>query len=345
MPQPPHSTQRGPSRCCGEPHVELGRRLGEREVVRAPAGARLGAEHRPREVVQRALQVGHRDALVHDEPLDLVEHRRVGGVELVGPVDPPRHHHVDRRRARTAWCAPAPARCACAAPGPDDPLPVAGRGDPERVHQAAGRVVGRDVERVEVGPLQLDLGALGDLVPHADEQVADALHQRGQRVPGPARAAVPAGSVTSTRSSTSTRRARSASSSARRLSNVDWIAARAALTRAPASALACGRQRADLPAGQRDRRPVAQVQVLHRGQRVDVGRRRRTPSAACATASSSARLARAARPVSGRTDRCDRSCQSSGGNPQSLRARGFAAARRCGVIGVVSPPARTRRAE
>ena len=54
----------------------------------------------------------------------------------------------------------------------------------------AGRVVRRDVERVEVGPFQLDLGTLGDLVAHADEQVADPLHQRGERVPRAARAAV-----------------------------------------------------------------------------------------------------------------------------------------------------------
>ena len=55
----------------------------------------------------------------------------------------------------------------------------------------AGRVVAADVERVEVQPLRLDLGAFGDLVAHADEDVGDPLHQRGQRVPGAARGAVP----------------------------------------------------------------------------------------------------------------------------------------------------------
>ncbi len=81
----------------GEPHVELGRRLGEREVVRPPAGPRLGAEHGPGEVVQRAAQVRHGDALVHHQALDLVEDRGVGGVQLVGAVGAPGHDHVDRR--------------------------------------------------------------------------------------------------------------------------------------------------------------------------------------------------------------------------------------------------------
>ena len=37
----------------------------------------------------------------------------------------------------------------------------------------------------------LDLGPLGDLPAHADEEVGDALHQRGERVPGAARRAGP----------------------------------------------------------------------------------------------------------------------------------------------------------
>ena len=47
----------------------------------------------------------------------------------------------------------------------------------------AGRVVGREVQRLEVEPVVLDLGALGDLVAHRNEHVADPLGQRGQRMP------------------------------------------------------------------------------------------------------------------------------------------------------------------
>src|SRR3954453_17044374 len=43
----------------GEPDVELGRRLGEREVGRPPAGDRVGAEQRPGQVVEGAAQVRH----------------------------------------------------------------------------------------------------------------------------------------------------------------------------------------------------------------------------------------------------------------------------------------------
>ena len=41
---------------------------------------------------QRGLEVGHRDVAIDREPLDLVEHRRVGGVGEVAAV------HLARRR-------------------------------------------------------------------------------------------------------------------------------------------------------------------------------------------------------------------------------------------------------
>src|SRR5690606_27709668 len=64
--------------------VDLGAGLGEGEV-RGPE-ARGGAltEQARGEVVERALEVGHRDALVDDQALDLVEHRAVRRVVLVG---------------------------------------------------------------------------------------------------------------------------------------------------------------------------------------------------------------------------------------------------------------------
>jgi hypothetical protein len=51
-------------------------------------------------------------------------------------------------------------------------------------------VVGAEVERVEVQPLRLDHGALGDLPAHRDEDVGDQLRTGGERVPGAARGAV-----------------------------------------------------------------------------------------------------------------------------------------------------------
>ena len=64
-------------------------------------------------------------------------------------------------------------------------------GHEERVLHLAGRVVGREVERVEVVPLGLDLRSLGHLVAHADEDVDQPLGQRRDRVPGAGRVPVP----------------------------------------------------------------------------------------------------------------------------------------------------------
>ncbi len=151
--------------------------LGEREVV-GPDPDLDVAEHDPREVLQRADQVGHRDALVDDEALDLVEDRYVRGVELVGAVDLARAHHVDRqrpvehgarldrRRVRTEH---------------DVVLDAA---DEQRVGRAARRVVGADVEGVEVEPGRLGLGAFGDLPSHRDEDVAEDVHEGGDGMYG-----------------------------------------------------------------------------------------------------------------------------------------------------------------
>ena len=80
-------------------HGHVAGRLGEREVVREQAGAQPHPEHRVDERLDRAAQVGHGQPLVHREPLDLVEHRAVRGVERVVPVAPARADHVQRQRA------------------------------------------------------------------------------------------------------------------------------------------------------------------------------------------------------------------------------------------------------
>ena len=53
--------------------------------------------------------------------------------------------------------------------------PALGRVDEEGVLHLPGRVVRVEVERVEVEPLGLDLGPLGDLPAQADEDVGDPL--------------------------------------------------------------------------------------------------------------------------------------------------------------------------
>ena len=62
--------------------------------------------------------------------------------------------------------------------------PSSAGSSPEGVLHGAGRVVRAEVERVEVEPLGLDHGPLGDLPAHRDEDVGDPLGAGGERVPG-----------------------------------------------------------------------------------------------------------------------------------------------------------------
>ena len=130
------------------------------------------------EVVEGALEVGHREALVDRQPLDLVEDGRVRRVELVGAVGPPGADDVDREVAGQ-HAAGLDRRGV----GAQHDAGVLGL-EEERVLHRCGPGGPAEVERVEVEPLGLDLGALGDLPAHRHEDVVDPLHQGGQRVPG-----------------------------------------------------------------------------------------------------------------------------------------------------------------
>ena len=100
----------------------------------------------------------------------------MGGIELVRAEDPARagdvdghvtlkhRAHLHRRRVRA-----------------HDLLGVF-TADVERVLQRAGGVVRDEVQRVEVEVLRLYLWALGNLPPHADENVGNVFGQRGDRV-------------------------------------------------------------------------------------------------------------------------------------------------------------------
>ncbi len=139
-------------------------------------------------MIQGPLEVGHGEALVDREQFDLTEDRRVRGVQLVGAVDDTGADHVDRQFA-VEQGADLHGRGVRAQH--DAGLGAALRAlDEEGVLLAAGRVVRADVQGVEVEPLGLDLGPLGDLVAHGHEDVLDALRQRGERVPGAGRYAV-----------------------------------------------------------------------------------------------------------------------------------------------------------
>ena len=176
MPQPPHSTQPGPPFLFSN-HTSTsadgsvnGKKCG-RIRVRAcgPNSERANASRVPR-------RLRHRQPAIDREALHLMEHRGVGGVQFVGAegaadrddvhrqVAVQQRAHLHRRGVRAQQ------------------LTGSLRGDVEGVGLAAGRVVWREVQRIEVELLALHLRPLGQLPAHRDEGVGDVLGQDGDRV-------------------------------------------------------------------------------------------------------------------------------------------------------------------
>ena len=169
------------------------------------------------------------------EALDLVEHRGVRRVELVGAEDPSRAHHVDRRLLRSSIVRTCTGE-------------VWVRSTRPRVRRTSTKNVSCIVRAGWSGPMlsasklnhsASTSGPSATSQPIATNTSADPLDQAGERVPGPARAAVARqrdvdGLLDQHPAS------RSASSSAWRASSADRTRPRAAPTRWPASALAAG---------------------------------------------------------------------------------------------------------
>ena len=155
-------------------HVHLGRRLREREEVRAEPRLALRAEHLLAQVVHRALQVAERDAAIHHQALDLVELRQVGRVGHVAAVHLARSDHVDGQLSvlhrvhlhagslRAQKHVGLAAHVACG-PGAIHHI--------ERVGQTAAGMVGRSVQRLEIVIARLHLGALRHRVAQAQEDL------------------------------------------------------------------------------------------------------------------------------------------------------------------------------
>ena len=133
-------------------HVHLGGRLGEREERRAEARARR-AEESLGEPIQRRLEIDEADAFVDAEPFDLRERRRVRRVEEVAAIHVAGNEHADRRRVRLQRADLHRRRVRAQ---------QAAALEVERVVRVERRVVRREVQRAEVVPLRLGLGAEGD---------------------------------------------------------------------------------------------------------------------------------------------------------------------------------------
>ena len=156
-------------------HVHLAARLCEREVVRTEAGDGVLTVELFHERVERALQVRHRDALVDDHALDLVEHGGMGGVHLVLAVHAARSENTDGQRARLH-------RVDLHGRGLRAQQDGAVLGEVERVRPLAGGVSLEAVELGEVVVGGLDLAVLENFKAHADEDVLDLVEHLIHRV-------------------------------------------------------------------------------------------------------------------------------------------------------------------
>src|SRR5436190_58224 len=148
-------------------HRQLRRRLGVGEVVGAEAGADgLVVEQALDEHLDRAEQVGEGDAAVDGEALHLVEHGRVARPGCLAAVRAPGWDDVGGRFVR--FHGPDLHRRGV---GSEHHILVAAQPHVQGVLHGARRVRGRDVERLEVVPVVLDLRTFGDAVSEAGEDV------------------------------------------------------------------------------------------------------------------------------------------------------------------------------
>ena len=154
----------------GQADVEFGRWFREREVGGAQAGVDFGAEEGVHELVDGASQVTHGDALVDDKAFELVERRQVGGIGRVGAEGASGSDDVDRRLLvlHSADLHRRGVR-------PQHDLFGFTKVHEDGVEAAPSRVPFRDVERLEVVPGGLDLGALGHGITHTHEHVFEAI--------------------------------------------------------------------------------------------------------------------------------------------------------------------------
>ena len=208
-------------------------------------------------MLKRALEVRHGDALVDREALDLMKDGRVRGVELVGAEDTPGRDDVDGQVALEHGAELNGGRLR-----PHDDATVLAAHE-ERVLHRARRVVGRDVERIEVEPLGFSLGPLGHLVAHRREYLGHTLHESAEGVPCPENRAPGRHRDIHGFLDEDMRVALRLECSQARL---EGLADRLTGTPHTLSRFGLGsrRERPDLAIGERERRPIARVSQAHR---------------------------------------------------------------------------------
>ena len=153
--------------------VHLSGRLGKREVVRTEADNRLLTVQLLRKHFENSLQIGHADALVDDQTLDLMEQRGMGRIDVVTAEYTARCNDADRR------------------------LLVFHRADLNRrglraenniigyiegVLRITCRMILRNVQGFEIVVVGLDIRTLCDRESHADKNILDFIQNKIDRM-------------------------------------------------------------------------------------------------------------------------------------------------------------------
>ncbi len=140
----------------------------------------LDLEEGAAELLQHPFQVGEIGALVDDQPLDLMEHRRVGLV-AVAAIGAARADDADRRLL--AQHGSHLHRRGVGAQQP--PFAVGLRVEEERVVHLPGRVTDREVQGREVVEVALDVRAFGHRETHIGEDRRDLVRDLADRMKRP----------------------------------------------------------------------------------------------------------------------------------------------------------------
>ncbi len=134
-----------------------------------------------KEFFQNPFQIGHGNILANRHTLDLMEHWCVGLV-IVAAIHPTRRDHADRG-AGFLHRADLHRRCV-GTQNMRRAVVALGTVHIEGVKFLTGRMVRRDVQRVEIIPVILDLRTLGHLEPHIGENGGYFLGHLGHRMNG-----------------------------------------------------------------------------------------------------------------------------------------------------------------
>src|SRR6266545_4764196 len=157
-------------------HVYLEARFHEREETRPHAGPHWFAEYGVQNGTDQKLSGSQRHPLIDEEHLVLEEGPLVSGVGILVPVNAARIDEPERRFV-FAHVADAGAGQMWAQAYPLSPALVCGAPQPERIHALASRMIGREVQIVELEQFGGDFRSRVDIEVEGGERVVEVVHQ------------------------------------------------------------------------------------------------------------------------------------------------------------------------